>query len=216
MIRMRLTFLTGMQHALTQTNEWAEKGNCFTSFGPLPRTLARETIGIIGVGELGTTVAKHFTALGSTVLLAERPTSTSLRPGRTAFKETLQNSTVLIITTAATPETRNLISDAELALLPADALVINVARGEVYDEDALVRALQEKRIAGAATDVYIKEPASRESSVLVREAENLEGRLIVSPHVAWYAIASVEKLREVTAKNIEEWSRGERGDNFVC
>jgi lactate dehydrogenase-like 2-hydroxyacid dehydrogenase len=205
-----------MQNALIQTNDWVEKGNCYSHFGPYPRTLARETIGIIGVGELGTRVASHFRVLGSKILLAERPSSTSIREGRTAFRETLSQSTVIIVATSSTPETRNLISDAELALLPSDALVINIARGEVVDEKALVTALKEKRIAGAATDVYEKEPASKETSLLIREAEGLEGRLIVSPHVAWYALASVEKLRRVTAANIEEWVRGEKSGNFVC
>jgi phosphoglycerate dehydrogenase-like enzyme len=208
--------LVGMQNALTQTDEWAQKGNCYAHFSGLPRTLRQETIGIIGIGELGTLVASHFNSLGSKVLLAERPSSTSIREGRTSFQDTLSKSTVLVVTTSLTPETRNLISDSELALLPSDAIVINVARGEIVSEKALVTALKEKRIAGAAVDVFTPEPAGKETSLLVREAEGLDGKLLVSPHVAWYAIASVEKLRRVTAANIEEWVRGEKGNNFVC
>lgn len=200
-----------MQNTLTRTEEWTEKGNCYAHFGSLPRTLGQETIGIIGVGELGIRVASHFTALGSKVLLSERPSSTSIREGRTSFKDTLSNSTVIVIATSLTPDTRNLISDSELALLPSDALLINVARGEIVDEKALVKALKEKRIAGAATDVFAPEPAGRETSILIKEADGLGGRLIVSPHVAWYAITSVEKLRRVRQLILKSGKEARKG-----
>lgn len=97
---------------------------------------------------------------------------------------------------------------------------MNVARGGIVDEDALVNALKEKRIQGAATDVFIEEPAGTENSVLVRTAREwseseeegvrgLNGRLVLSPHVAWWARASIEKLRGTVRANIEGWARGE-------
>ena len=181
---------------------------------PSSKTLKQETVGIIGVGELGMRVANLFTALGSKVLLAERSSSTSIREGRTAFKDTLSRSTVLVIAASLTPESKSLISAPELALLPSDAVVINVSRGEILNELALITALKEGRIAGGATDVFDKEPASKENCLLLREVENLDGKLIVSPHVAWYASASTEKLRRVTAENIEQWARGEKGSKL--
>lgn len=103
-----------------------------------------------------------------------------------------------------------------------DALLINVARGGIVDEEALVKALEEKKIAGAATDVFFEEPAGVENSVLVRKAREwsegvgkegkgreLNGRLVLSPHIAWWARASIEKLRTTVAANIEAWARGE-------
>ena len=82
-------------------------------------------------------------------------------------------------------------------------------------EEDLVSALKEKKIAGAATDVFAKEPAGRDDSVLLQAAEEfrekragMEGRLILSPHLAWYASSSLEKLRATVAANVEGWAKG--------
>lgn len=156
-------------------------------------------------------------ALGMAVLISERkgvpPSQT--RPTRTSFSETLGRSTVLLITLPLTPDTTSLISTAELSAMRGDSILINVSRGGIVDETALVDALRAKRIAGAATDVFVTEPAGREN-VLVREAETegVRGRLVLSPHVAWYARSSIEKLRATVAENVHSWARGE-GTNIV-
>lgn len=83
------------------------------------------------------------------------------------------------------------------------------------NEEALVTALKERRIMGAATDVYVEEPAGVENSVLVRAVkdwegvEGMRGRLVLSPHLAWWARSSVEKLRRTVVENIEGWCGGE-------
>jgi lactate dehydrogenase-like 2-hydroxyacid dehydrogenase len=150
------------------------------------------------------------------VQFAERKDTPSIRPGRTSFSETIKTSTVLFITLPLTPSTANLLSTAEFSLMRPDALIINVARGGIVDEDALVDALKEKRIQGAATDVFVEEPAGKENSVLVRTAREweegiggLNGRLVLSPHVAWWARSSIEKLRGTVSANVEGWARGE-------
>jgi lactate dehydrogenase-like 2-hydroxyacid dehydrogenase len=154
------------------------------------------------------------------VQFAERKDTSSIRPGRTSFSETIKTSTVLFITLPLTPSTANLLSTAEFSLMRPDALIINVARGGIVDEDALVEALKEKKIQGAATDVFVEEPAGKENSVLMRAAKEwsesgeegirgLNGRLVLSPHVAWWARASIEKLRGTVSANVEGWARGE-------
>jgi glycerate dehydrogenase len=112
-----------------------------------------------------------------------------------------------MITLPLTPSTHSLISTPEFALMRPDAILINVARGGIVDEDALVDALRENRIAGAAADVFSREPAGREN-VLVREG-GMGGRLVLSPHVAWFARSSIEKLRRTVVENIEAWVGGE-------
>ncbi len=106
------------------------------------------------------------------------------------------------------------------------SLLINVARGSIVDEEALVEALEERQIGGAATDVFLEEPAGVENSVLVKKAKEwkdlekiggregekgrrLNGRLVLSPHIAWWARSSIEKLRGTVANNIENWAKGE-------
>lgn len=146
-----------------------------------------------------------------TVLISERKgaSPSGFRPGRTPFEETLQRSTVVVIALPLSSSTTSLLSTDEFALMRPDALVINVARGGIVDEAALTLALKDKRIAGAATDVYEKEPAGKEN-VLVRiaEEERVKGRLILSPHVAWYARSSIEKLRRVMGENVDSWAKG--------
>lgn len=146
------------------------------------------------------------------ILFAERKgvPDAQVRPDRTSFSATLQRSTVIMLTLPLTPSTESLVSASELALMRPDSILVNVARGGIVDEAALVDALRQRRIAGAATDVYAPEPAGREN-VLVREAdaEGVKGRLILSPHVAWYARSSIEKLRRVVAGNVDSWAKGE-------
>lgn len=96
------------------------------------------------------------------------------------------------------------------------------------DEEALVDAIERKGIAGAATDVFLEEPAGKENSVLVRKAKEwseedrykgdgegkgkrrgLNGRLVLSPHIAWWARSSIAKLRGTVVSNVEAWARGE-------
>jgi lactate dehydrogenase-like 2-hydroxyacid dehydrogenase len=147
------------------------------------------------------------------VLLLDRKeaSETSTRSGRIAFSVGLRTCTMFIITCPLTPATRNLISTPELEVMRKDAIVINVARGGIVDEEALVQALKEEKIAGAAADVFIKEPATFEDSALVRAANEdwVKGKLTLSPHVAWCARSSIEKLRGTVTLNVESWAKGE-------
>jgi phosphoglycerate dehydrogenase-like enzyme len=138
--------------------------------------------------------------------------SESVRSGRVSFEDGLRTSTVLILTCPKTPETTNLISHAELSLMPPSSILINVARGGVVDEEALVQALREDKIAGAAADVFLVEPATPENSPLVRASgeEWCQGKTVLSTHVAWCAQSSIDKLRGTVRDNVEGWARGER------
>jgi lactate dehydrogenase-like 2-hydroxyacid dehydrogenase len=159
-----------------------------------------------------------------TVQVAERKgvPASSLRDGKVEFTECLKTSTVLFLTLPLSASTLNLISTPELEIMQDDALIVNVARGGIIDEEALVKALLEKKIGGAATDVFVEEPATLENNVLVRAAHDwaesertggdlgeMNGRLVLSPHIAWWAQSSIEKLRTTVGSNIESWAKGE-------
>ncbi|KAH6721511.1 2-hydroxyacid dehydrogenase-like protein [Leptodontidium sp. MPI-SDFR-AT-0119] len=203
-------------HGLTVGGaEWGKTGSLKGEFGECPGTCREEVVGIVGGGELGNRVATICRALGSKVQFAERKNSSSIREGRISFTECLKTSTTIFLTLPLSPESLNLISAPEFALMRQDSLLINVARGGIVDETALVQALTTKEIHAAATDVYIEEPAGMDN-VLVRtanewreEGNELDGRLILSPHIAWWAKSSIEKLRRTVGENIEAWARGE-------
>lgn len=112
----------------------------------------------------GNRVANVAKTIGMQVQIAERKGTplSAVRPGRVEFITALKTSTVVVLTVSLSPSTTNLISAPELALMRPDALLINVSRGGTVDEAALVKALRGRQIAGAATDVYVKEPAGRE------------------------------------------------------
>ncbi|KAG0647397.1 2-hydroxyacid dehydrogenase [Hyphodiscus hymeniophilus] len=171
--------LVGMHAKMVDgKEEWKSKGSltslkilsllgvCFLKWGGLPRTCREETLCILGGGELvpGARVANLGRTLGMKVLIAERKgvPATSVRPGRIEFTIALQTSTVIILTMPLSPSTANTISQPEFRLIQPDGLVINVSRGGIVNEEALVDALRERKIAGASTDVYPEEPAGRE------------------------------------------------------
>lgn len=95
--------------------------------------------------------------------------------------------------------------------MPPSAILINVARGGIVDEEALVQALKDEKIAGAAADVFVKEPATKENSPLVRASgeEWCRGKTVLSTHVAWCAQSSIEKLRRTVVQNVDGCVKGE-------
>jgi len=146
-----------------------------------------------------------------TVILAERKgvEPPNIRDGRTAFAEVLKSCTVLMLTCPLTRATISMIDEPELRLMRHDAILINVARGGIVVEEALVEALRKNWIAGAGTDVFVQEPAHVGNSALVRESRDVTN-LVMSPHVAWYARSSIEKLRRTVQDNIQAWYEGKQ------
>ena len=142
--------------------------NRWTGWSPtqmLGVDLSGKTLGIIGMGRIGQAVARRAAGFEINVLYwtrSERPLQSG-NPAwpawqRVSFEELLRQSDFLSLHVPLTPETKHLINDAALRLMKPTAFLINAARGPVVDEAALVRALQEHRLAGAGFDVYEKEP----------------------------------------------------------
>ncbi|KAF7922281.1 hypothetical protein EAE99_007461 [Botrytis elliptica] len=210
--------VVGMHERTREGKEWKEKGSLSEHFyGGLMTGFKGEVVGIVGGGELGNRIANLCRALGMTVHMCERKgvAESETRPNYTPFTTVMKTSSVLFLSLPLTPTTENMIASAEISIMRPDALIINIARGGIVNEEDLVDALKQGKIAGAATDVYVEEPAA-ENSTLVKAARDSElrdsGRLILSPHVAWYGISSVEKLRRVVTENIKGWCKGVGGN----
>ncbi|KFA81539.1 hypothetical protein S40288_09053 [Stachybotrys chartarum IBT 40288] len=197
--------------AALRAGEWPQKRTLMmTAYinGASPRSCARETAVIIGYGGVGKTLESILSALGMKVLVAARKGSDSVPPGRVSFDEALKIATVVILCCPRTPETLNLLSSADFASMRPDALLINVARGGVVAEDALLEALEGGSIAGAGVDVFDTEPASAETSVLLRpETQRLN--LVVTPHTAWVGMETTAHYQKVLQENIEGFLKGE-------
>jgi glycerate dehydrogenase len=174
------------------------------------RDLHAGTLGIIGYGALGRAVEKLARAFGMRVAIAERKGAGSVREGRTSFEETLRTSDILTLHCPLNEETRSLIGHAEFEMMRRDALLINTARGGLVDEDALVRALRSRLIAGAGFDVLTKEPPREGNPLLELNLPNF----ILTPHIAWASREAMQTLADQLIDNIEAFAVG-RPEN-VC
>ncbi|EFQ27532.1 D-isomer specific 2-hydroxyacid dehydrogenase [Colletotrichum graminicola M1.001] len=220
--RRRLVTLhnTMMDHDRARTNPWRAKGSMssllFDAEGRPPHTCGNEVAGVIGYGPIGQRLAKLCGALGMEVLVAARKDAAAAAAiPRVPFDEVLRRATVLFLVVPLTPDTRDLISGRELALMRSDAVVVNVGRGGTVNEAALLAALRAGGIAGAATDVFEVEPAGsgRDSVLLGEDARGVN--LTLTPHLAWCADQTRVNIRRVVGENITLFARGEKGNNVM-
>lgn len=160
--------------------------------------------GIVGLGAIGRRTAALAQAFGCEVAYAS--TSGAVREEaitRMDLNELLQWAEIITVHCPLTPSTRDLISWKELNLCRRDAILVNVARGGIVNEDALARALNEGVIAGAALDVFTSEPLHDSALYHLTDPD----RLIASPHTAWAAKEAIERLVECIARNIREFQQ---------
>jgi phosphoglycerate dehydrogenase-like enzyme len=163
---------------------------------------------VVGLGAIGREVARVFSVLGVEVWGAGRPARTYDVPGvrrylpYTELAGALPRADVLVLCVPLTAETTGLIGAAELALLPPDAIVVNVARGRVVDERALAAALRAGRLRGAALDVFATEPLPAKSPLW--ELDNV----LVSPHSAATLAEENARITEIFADNLRRWLAG--------
>lgn len=159
--------------------------------------LSGKTLGIVGFGRIGREVAKRAQAFGMKVMINQRrPTpELNLEAGVESVDllELLRASDFVTLHVPSKPETKNLIGAEQLAVMKPTAYLINTARGTVVDEAALLAALNEDRLAGAALDVFAEEPAI--NNVLAQHE-----RVIATPHIA----ASTEDAQRAAAITVAE------------
>lgn len=128
---------------------------------------------------------------------------------RTSFESVIKQSTVIFLAVPLTESTRDLISTEELEAMSCHTLIINVSRGGVVNEEALVKALKEGQIAGAATDVFNEEPAEPNNSPLLRP-DTQDLNLLVTPHMAWLSQKTVDNLSRMVKEAVEGLILGAR------
>lgn len=166
-----------------------------------------KTLGLIGAGRIGGEVATRARAFGMRVLVFDPflgpERATALGVERAALDDVLARADVLSVHVPLTAETQGLIGDTQIAHLKRTAFVLNVARGGVVDEDALLRALRSKRIAGAALDVFSSEPLPAEHPF--RSLSNV----VLTPHLG----ASTAEAQQNVALEIAEAVRAALLDN---
>src|SRR5262249_29388767 len=152
--------------------------------------LTGKTVLVVGLGEIGREVARLAEAFGMRVL-AVRRTADAHTAGPEQLPELVAEADAVVVTLPLTDETHGLIGRAELARMRDGAILVNVGRGAVVDEEALVEALASGKLAGAALDVFAEEPLPASSPLW--ELENV----ILSPHTAALSIKENERIVEL-------------------
>jgi len=188
-----------------RAGRWQAAGQ-FCFFDHPIRDLAGSTLGVIGDGVLGQTVASLGRALGMRVLFAGYKGQTGQGVLYTPFEQTLAQSDVLTLHCPLMPQTRNMIAAPEFALMQRKPLLINTARGGLVDENAVGPALAAGQISGAAFDVVSVEPPPLDHPFM-----QLLDRpdFILTPHVAWASDEAVQGLADQLVDNVEAFVRGE-------
>jgi len=188
---------------------------------PLWPELAGKTLGIIGYGRIGQAVARRALAFDMDVLAIRRdasrpdPHRLAFLRGPAALDEVLGRADYLAITLALTPDTRGLIGASQLARLRPTAVLVNVARGEVVDEDALYDALHRRVIAGAALDVWYRYPSGEEPTHPGHRPFHELPNVLMTPHVSGWTEGMMDARAGVIAENIHRTARGEAPVNHI-
>ena len=177
---------------------------------PVWHELTGRTWGIVGCGNIGRQVARVAKAMGCRVLVFRRSADPEFE---TADLDTLlQQSDVVSIHLPLNDQTRGLISREKLALMKKDAILINVARGAITDEAALVDAMEAGSLGGLGVDVYSVEPLPADHPYSrIMDLPNV----IFTPHCAWGSLEARNRCVREVAENILAFARGERR-NRVC
>lgn len=172
------------------------------------------TIGIVGIGNVGSRVARLCTGLFSMRVLAYDPYLTgdeiAARGGeKTGLAELLARSDIVSINCPLTEETRGMIGAREFALMQPHAIFITTARGHIHDEAALAEALREKRLAAAGLDVWAKEPPPRDHPLLAFD------NVIASPHTAGVTHEARANIGRIAAEQLLDALDGRRPPRIV-
>src|SRR5690606_21180195 len=157
-------------------------------------------LGIVGYGDIGQRVAEIARFFGMEILIAERPESAP-RPGRLPFAEVLACSEILTLHCPLTSDNAKFINAKTLGLMQRGAFLINTARGGLIDENALVEALREKKLGGAALDVLSIEPPPADHPLSQAKLPNL----ILTPHCAWASAEARQTAIDQTVENIARY-----------
>lgn len=176
------------------------RSGIFTDVTETWTELSGKTMGIIGMGNIGRRVAKVAEAFGMKVAYFSTSGTSHCKEYPSLSLEQIMESDVISIHAPLNERTQGLIGEREISMMKPTASILNMGRGGIIEETALVAALDEGRIAGAALDVFREEPLPS-SSPIMRMSDF--GRIRLTPHVAWASDEARERLVHMIARNIE-------------
>ncbi len=183
------------------------RSDVFSHFTVKFHELAGKTWGIIGLGEIGRGVAEAAKIFGCRIIYY----STSGRNSNPDYEQVdldtlLAQSDVISIHAPLNASTQDLIGEKELRKMKKNAILLNLGRGPIINEQALAKALKEDRIGGAGLDVLTEEPMAAANPLIEIQDST---KLIITPHIAWATVEARQRVSDEVYKNIEAYLRGE-------
>lgn len=212
-LSMILHFARGLDIAVRAQRQAQWNHAAYESVDGGVREVAGTTIGIAGYGGIGRAVGLRARALGMRVLATRRTDEPAddveILRGSDALGELLERSDHVVLTVPSTPATRGMIGAAQLARMRPDAVLVNVARGNIIDEAALIAALRERRLRGAALDVFAAEPLPPDSPLW--QLDNV----LITPHVSATTTHYWEREADLMLDNLQRYLDGRPLRNVV-
>jgi len=206
-----LMFLLALSHRLVENNraviekKWSRSPNFNLTDFPYSN-LEGKTLGLIGYGTIGKEVAKLAKILGMTVLIAKIPgRKYKHSPKREPLNTVLKKSDFVNLHCPLTNLTENLIQEKNIKLMKKTAYLINLARGPIVKESAIVKALQKNQLAGYATDVMNQEPPPKNHPFFQK---SLKDKIFFTPHIAWASRESRQNMINDIALTIKAFKSG--------
>ena len=209
-----MTLLLALSKQLKILDVESRRGNFAARYQYITTELSGKTLGIIGLGKIGREVAERTRrGLGMKVLVFDPYVGAqeARRIGAEPFdslREMLSQSDAVTLHVPLVSGTRKMIGHKELTLMKNTAYLVNLARGELVDEEALFEFLEQNRIAGAAVDVFAVEPP--QSSPLLTL-----NNVLATPHIAAYTYESMERMDRVCAQTIIDTMQGKPCPNIL-
>ncbi|CAN5402235.1 2-hydroxyacid dehydrogenase [soil metagenome] len=199
---LTLGLLLATVRQIPRAEQYLRAGSWAAKPFPLTATLRGRTVGIIGLGRIGKAIAARCTAFGLAIAYHGRSRQPDVEyayyPSAVELARAVE---VLIMVAPGGAETRHMIDAEVLAALGADGVFVNVARGSVVDEDALIDALRSKTILAAGLDVFENEPRIREDFMTIENA-------VLLPHVGSASVHTRNAMGQLVIDNLASWFAG--------
>lgn len=180
-----------------------ENAPFFCHYGAPIHDLNGKTLTIFGRGNIGKTLATYAQVFGMNVIFGEHKNATTVREGYVPFQAAIEQADFISLHCPLSESTRNMIGEAELKSMKPNAILINVGRGGLADEQAVLAALKYGKLGGAGFDVLTTEPP-REGNPLLARLPNL----IVTPHMAWASSEALDNMTNIMEKNVNAFVAG--------
>lgn len=198
---LEMTNCVARYNSFTQKNGWCES-ETFSPFIYDIMELSGKTIGIVGYGSIGKAVANVARSFGMNVIVNTRTIKEDGITNFVSFEELLRESDIISLHCPLNKQSEKLFDDKAFSKMKHGAYFINTARGGIVDEEALANSLKSGHLAGAAVDTISIEPM--EDDCVLKNAPNL----LITPHVAWAAKETRERLVEIVHNNLKSFLEG--------